>query len=80
MAKVWNIGYRFDPRTGNVKPWEVINTVKTEAGKTELVRRWGSFKTEAAAVASIPKAIAKMEADKIYQAAGNQYVNIGRIK
>lgn len=78
MTKVWKIGYRYNPSTGAIKPWEVVNTVEVDGKVTDVVQ-WGSYKTEAAAAASIPKSIARMEAEPIY-AEGKTFQNIGRIE
>ena len=75
--EVWNIGYRFNPRTGNIKPWEVVNTV-TVNGKTTAKNQWGSFKSEAAAAASIPRDIAKMAGTSTHGHV--TAVNVGRCR
>lgn len=75
--KTWTIGYRYNPSTGSVKPWEVVNTV-IQNDKVTAIVQWSSFKTEAAAAASIPKAIARMEAEPIY-CENKTFVNVGRM-
>lgn len=74
----WKIGYRFNPRTGTVKPWEVVNTVVDGQGRTVDRVQWGSFKTEASAAKSIPKSISGMEKNPIW--AEHTFENVGRIE
>lgn len=77
MSKsIWKIGYRFNDKTGEKRPWEVVNQVH-ECGRLTRRVQWGSFKTEASAAASIPKAIARIEASPSHTEAECQ--NIGRI-
>lgn len=76
MTETWKIGYRFNPRTGTVKPWEVVNTVFSN-GRVVAKKQWGSFKTEASAAKSVPKAIASMRVNPIW--VGVDFENVGRM-
>jgi hypothetical protein len=76
MSKAWKISVRFDPRTGNVKPWEVINTV-SENGKTVSVVRWGDFKTEAAAIKGAKAKVARCLASPIFMHDGKTIEFVG---
>lgn len=72
----WKIGYRFNDKTGEKKPWEVINEVYENGHRTARVQ-WSSFKTEEAASASIPKAIKRMVGSPTH--GGHEFENIGRL-
>lgn len=72
----WKIGYRFNDKTGEKKPWEVMNQVFENGRRVALVQ-WGSFKTEAAASKSIPQAISRMVDSPTHGI--HEFENIGKI-
>lgn len=59
MTKVWKIGYRFNDKTGEKKPWEVVNEAWENGHRVGRIQ-WSSFKTEDAAAKSIPASIKRM--------------------
>lgn len=82
MTKVWNIGYRFNDKTGTKRPWEVVNQVY-ENGKRVAIVQWNSCATEKGAIKSIEgsraRSVEPMHA-KNYAEAEITLEWIGRIK
>jgi hypothetical protein len=76
MATEWKIGYKFDPSTGSVKPWEGWNWVYEDGNLVKSVR-WGSFKTEEAAIKNLTKATKKVKSEKFYTQDGKTIEYVG---
>lgn len=79
MPKTWKVGVRFDDTTGAKAPWEAINRVY-ENGKLVNTVRWGSFKTEDAAMKKTAKRVENCKADPIFAHDGKTIEFIGRIE
>lgn len=81
MAKVWKVSVRFDPRTGNKKPWEAINRVY-ENGKLVSTVRWGDYKTEAAAIKGTEAKVNRCKENPVWMHDGKtiEFVGLETVK
>jgi hypothetical protein len=77
MTKTWKIGYRFNDKTGEKRPWEVVNEA-WENGSLIGRMQWSSFKTEEAAAKSIPASIKRMAGSETHGEIICE--NIGRLR